>query len=201
MRLRLDACNKKIFTCITYIILCILSHPQILAVNGTSLLNLPYDESLRLLQNTDKTVELIVSQIFNRHPSIDNKWLSSTHLSIAQHGMYMTTSPVTDNNSSRSNKNVSQYAENITQSNKTYSNDGPIRSDDYFQHIRYDTSETSHRQEEKFIMRNGCGKIARDFSNSMLNKIDDGHLVSAKSMPDLPKVSTFWPESIAPSLD
>lgn len=42
-------------------------HLQILAVNGTSLLNLPYKQSLKLLQNTGKTVELTVSQIFHKY--------------------------------------------------------------------------------------------------------------------------------------
>lgn len=49
-----------------YSIFCVCS-TQILAVNGVSLLNLPYDESLKLLQNTGKTVELIVSQIFSKY--------------------------------------------------------------------------------------------------------------------------------------
>ena len=41
---------------------------QIVSVDGTSLLNLPYNDALELLQNTGKTVTLIVSQIFNRKP-------------------------------------------------------------------------------------------------------------------------------------
>lgn len=40
---------------------------QILAVNGTSLLNMPYEESLKLLQNTGNVVELTVSQIFAKY--------------------------------------------------------------------------------------------------------------------------------------
>lgn len=45
-----------------------LSHPfpQIIAVNGKSLLNLPYAESLSILQQTGRTVELVLSQIFQR---------------------------------------------------------------------------------------------------------------------------------------
>ncbi|XP_035919453.1 uncharacterized protein LOC118517435 isoform X2 [Anopheles stephensi] len=39
---------------------------QIIAVNGKSLLNLPYTESLRILQQTGRTVELVLSQIFHR---------------------------------------------------------------------------------------------------------------------------------------
>lgn len=39
---------------------------QILAVNGKSLLNLSYDQSLSVLQNTGTTVELTVSQIYKK---------------------------------------------------------------------------------------------------------------------------------------
>lgn len=39
---------------------------QILAVNGKSLLNLSYDQSLKILQNTGTTVELTVSQIYKK---------------------------------------------------------------------------------------------------------------------------------------
>uniref|UniRef100_A0A182JG05 FERM and PDZ domain-containing protein 2 n=1 Tax=Anopheles atroparvus TaxID=41427 RepID=A0A182JG05_ANOAO len=42
---------------------------QIIAVNGKSLLNLPYAESLRILQQTGRTVELVLSQIFQRPSS------------------------------------------------------------------------------------------------------------------------------------
>lgn len=39
---------------------------QIVSVDGISLLNLPYDKALEILQHTDNEVHLIVSQIFNR---------------------------------------------------------------------------------------------------------------------------------------
>lgn len=41
---------------------------QIVSVDGTSLLNLPYDDALRILQTTGHKVTLIVSQIFSRKP-------------------------------------------------------------------------------------------------------------------------------------
>jgi len=172
---------------------------------------------------------LIVSQIFNRHPGMDNKWLnnsnnnSSSHHS-PNHSYYVQptavahTNAVTlphrishtastaaallpnDNNNS-SNKNVSQYAENLTQSNENHSNGGgPGRqcNNDYSKHIHYDYdiigNEVAKRCAEKFIMSNGCENIAREFCNSMLKKIDDSHLVMAKSMPDLPKVVAIIPK-------
>ncbi|XP_055524142.1 uncharacterized protein LOC129717898 isoform X2 [Wyeomyia smithii] len=39
---------------------------QIIAVDGRSLLNLPYNESLAVLQNTGRTVELVLSQVYLR---------------------------------------------------------------------------------------------------------------------------------------
>lgn len=41
---------------------------QIVSVDGTSLLNLPYDAALEILQGTGNIVTLIVSQTFNRKP-------------------------------------------------------------------------------------------------------------------------------------
>lgn len=41
---------------------------QIISVDGVSLLNLPYEKALELLQNTGNEVNLIVSQVYNRKP-------------------------------------------------------------------------------------------------------------------------------------
>jgi C-terminal processing protease CtpA/Prc len=43
---------------------------QIVSVDGVSLLNLPYEKSLEILQNTDNEVNLIVSQVFTRKTNI-----------------------------------------------------------------------------------------------------------------------------------
>lgn len=40
---------------------------QIIAVNGVSLLTRPYTQSLRILQESGRTVELIISQIYRKH--------------------------------------------------------------------------------------------------------------------------------------
>lgn len=39
---------------------------HIVSVNGVSLLNLPYEKALEILQNTENEVNLIVSQVYNR---------------------------------------------------------------------------------------------------------------------------------------
>lgn len=60
---------------------------QIVSVDGISLLNLPYERSLEILQNTENEVNLIVSQIFTRK-NVNNcteemsKNLSTTNLTI-----------------------------------------------------------------------------------------------------------------------
>lgn len=48
---------------------------QVVSVDGISLLNLPYDKSLEILQNTDNEVNLIVSQVFNR--KVENNQLNA----------------------------------------------------------------------------------------------------------------------------
>lgn len=42
---------------------------QILAVDGVTLLNMSYDDALKLLQNTGVTVDLVLSQIFQQNAS------------------------------------------------------------------------------------------------------------------------------------
>ena len=49
---------------------------QIISVDGVSLLNLPYEKALEILQNTENEVNLIVSQIFNRKTT---KLLNNLH--------------------------------------------------------------------------------------------------------------------------
>lgn len=45
---------------------------QVVSVDGTSLLNLPYDDALGILQATGHKVTLIVSQIFSRKPLMED---------------------------------------------------------------------------------------------------------------------------------
>lgn len=60
---------------------------QILAVNGISLLNIPYDKSIKILQETPRQCELIISQIFctdtttsihQGHNQINNNLITAT---------------------------------------------------------------------------------------------------------------------------
>lgn len=62
---------------------------QIVAVDGISLLNLPYDESLKILQSTGKTVTLIVSRLFMRKPREEKHFTDDDKIA-----MEMSTTPV-----------------------------------------------------------------------------------------------------------
>lgn len=53
---------------------------QIVSVDGTSLLNLPYEKSLEILQNTGNEVNLIVSQVFNR--KVENNQSAPSNLTM-----------------------------------------------------------------------------------------------------------------------
>lgn len=65
---------------------------QIVAVDGFSLLNLPYDEALNFLQKTGNTVTLIVSRLFSRKPmtTIDRHFTDDDKIQ----AMEMNTTPV-----------------------------------------------------------------------------------------------------------
>lgn len=83
--------------------------------------------------------------------------------------------------------------ENADDDNDNSNLNAIMHSVEYMRNIRYDTHEPFLYNEEKFIMRNGCENRIREYDqyrkSDKLNKIDDSYLVSAKSMPDLPKVS------------
>lgn len=149
-----------------------------------SLLNLPYADALKMLQNTGRTVELVVSQIFNKQPNSDNnKWINSTSNSYANYS--------DGYNSKSSLKKIFINSPNHMQSTDNGFKKSQ-RNVDYLKHIRYDTDEASFRHEENYIIPNGYQNIARDScATRAMKKIDDSNLVSAKSMPDLPKVSSF----------
>lgn len=53
---------------------------QIVSVDGISLLNLPYEKSLEILQNTGNEVNLIVSQVFNR--KVENNQSAPSNLTM-----------------------------------------------------------------------------------------------------------------------
>lgn len=98
---------------------------QILAVNGVSLLTLPYRESLQILQKTGKIVELIVSQL---QPSV-----RAEHLSKAEKELSVESS---------------EHFRHRKQHQRNY-----LKNVDYLKHIRYETDDINqiNSAETKFI--------------------------------------------------
>lgn len=100
---------------------------KILAVNGVSLLNQPYNESLLLLQRTGEIVELIVSQIFKQPSSVIN-----------------------NNNPSSPppNDETAQQLQVRKQHQRNY-----LKNVDYLKHIRYETNEVNQTNAETKLIR------------------------------------------------
>lgn len=142
----------------SFSVFCLFCVSKILAVNGITLLNLSYEEALKLLQNTGKTVELVVSQIFYRSngtTDVNNKQNSYQN--------------VDANNEHRRNSQIDKRFMNYE---NTRENNAKIRN---FEQQTYrnctpkDVDDSNDRHT----------KHKRDTNNRLL---------SAKSLPDLPKV-------------
>lgn len=98
---------------------------QILAVNGISLLTLPYRESLQILQKTGNIVELTLSQI---QPSVRTQRYSKAEKDLTVESF--------------------EQSQNRKQHQRTYHSNV-----DYLKHIRYETNDISQidSAETKFI--------------------------------------------------
>lgn len=87
-------------------------------------MNLPYEESLKLLQNTGKTVELIVSQIFNKYQQkleqqqqrFNKTEIENNECSNAANKSFEKYHKNTGDNMRSENKNVAIYLENSVSS-------------------------------------------------------------------------------------
>lgn len=135
--------------------------PQILAVNGKSLLNLSYDQSLQILQNTDITVELTVSQIYK-------KPISSKQLSTVQQAKNSTVRNLT-----RSMKNSFKFRKDRKDVESSKAN--TINA-----HKINNTKENYHKTEDTCDTANwNCKNGNESYSNKV------------QSMPDLPKVNVL----------
>lgn len=79
---------------------------QIVSVDGVSLLNLPYEKSLEILQNTDNEVNLIVSQVFTRKANI---FAQSEEISQPNNNFLSTNLTITPSKSLPNLKNAQDY--------------------------------------------------------------------------------------------
>lgn len=102
---------------------------QILAVNGASLLTLPYRESLQILQRTGTIVEVIVSQL---QPSVRTQRLSTTEKDLSVESF--------------------EQCRHRKQHQRNY-----LKSVDYLKHIRYETDDINQidAAETKFLQLEG----------------------------------------------
>lgn len=170
-----------------------------MAVNGISLLNLLYEEALKLLQSTDHTVELTVSQIFsnkfhnrqcdnNLNKQASGDQMLQTDIPDKQNGHYI--EPENLNVERRTTKGVSRgersrKARSVTQINDISTNIcNNFPSSDHLS--QYQNHERSHSHDEEYSVVNKS-----HIEKSKQRSYEDNYLLSARSMPDLPKVSTL----------
>lgn len=176
-------------------LVCLLFSFQIIAVNGVSLLNLHYDESLKLLQNTGKMVELIVSQIFHRsqhaqrqqtgHNSSCNGYADVDGTKCENELLMRNRNNTVNNNSDRTStsKSMRPISDNDDCSTK------PKRTTNRYK--QQTNSRVYSANSEENLEAAKCSKMMAEPSshNAQSKKMDMGHLIAAKSMPDLPKVN------------
>lgn len=171
---------------------------QILAVNGASLLNLPYEQSLKLLQNTGKTVELTVSQIFHKYQQKLQQKLPLT--STINSNTNTTTTADTDNSIGRnsfganskssgkycsvvgerlannSNNNVDHYSAASSSANSYIDNDNKLQRAVY----NDDGNNNQHRRQyhqhrqtpsSSTSLSNGCDQYANTRDTLQINTV------------------------------
>lgn len=133
---------------------------QILAVNGKSIINLSYEQSLQILQKTGTTVELTVSQIYKKTvPSMPVATVQPTRTSTVR-------------NITKSVKNSFKFKKDhkyVENANSTANNVQKMNT----------VQENNQTNVDSFDPANWNGKNGKDKSS---NKV--------RSMPDLPKVQT-----------
>lgn len=223
-------------------------HFQILAVNGISLLNIPYEESLKLLKNTANVVELTVSQIFSeyqqklmqqqqqqqqqhhhhhhqqqQHQQLQHQKPHLQSVSRESHDSkpFRRNIKATSIHSNAIVQNQQRIATHTTNSLSPYTNDRSethktndnscLAHDDYdnnnHEHnvtvliteqinkmgcdVKNGVNSYAHSIEPKAFKNHGFNEIsnASDALNCNRRELNDNCLVSAKCMPDLPKVN------------
>lgn len=135
---------------------------QILAVNGTSLLSVPYEESIKILQKTANSCELIISQVVSAVPS-RSKSISNLNESVRNPLSVHITRLELENN-------IQQPLLSPYQS--------PIEKYNFQQ-----AEEVSNLNEEKRLEVRGMGKLKNfhDFPTLSLSP--------AKSLPEIPNLA------------
>lgn len=149
-----------------------------LAVNGISLMNKPYSESLNMLKNSGHTVELLLSQIYDNRKL---KQLPKTQIPNGNLNRNIIPRNVTDNISLNSFKSTDFSIEN--HSIEDYLNHIRLSTDDILQYTEVKNIFSSHNQNETLKITEENVEIAQ--TETKLNDVPESW---SKSLPDLPKV-------------
>uniref|UniRef100_A0A336LMW2 CSON002930 protein n=1 Tax=Culicoides sonorensis TaxID=179676 RepID=A0A336LMW2_CULSO len=174
---------------------------QILAVNGVSLLHVPYEKCINLLQNTPLNCELIISQIV----SFKQDWANtkSKNISVSPKNIYpdcyynsnflsknhkrlksKSTETISHKNSvlfETRTDDRSSYIDNLVELKNNIAVLSPDQSDD--------SDETQNMYERKYLGDVNLNAV------KYFNKTSDRHAISpSKSMPDLPKIVDVVPK-------
>ncbi|EAT36558.1 AAEL011364-PA [Aedes aegypti] len=193
---------------------------QIIAVDGRSLLNLPYNESLSILQNTGRTVELVLSQIYVR-PALSANALnihqsSSSINKLCQEDLYPTKLDAVRMATASVAKSNSLYIKNGSQNGQQHPRRSPVVSgksyDDignHFEALRsyYQQQNQAQQDDRKVNSQHRYTKNVADILrtrnrvNENQNCAPPGMLSPSKSMPDLPKILQAYtkPTSVSPT--
>lgn len=204
---------------------------QILAVNGISLLNIPYEESLKLLKNTANVVELTVSQIFSEYQQKLMQQQKQQQQQLLQHhkqhlqpisrepndsqpfrratGIH--SNPIVQNQQRIATYTTNSYSNERSATHK--SNENSCSGHDDYDNNNHEHNVTvliaeqmnkigcdgkngvhpySHCTEIKTFKNHGFNEIpnSSEALNGNRRELNDNCLVSAKCMPDLPKVNS-----------
>lgn len=169
---------------------------QILAVNGISLLNLPYSESLKLLKNTGPTVEITISQIYQ---SPQESQSSTSFISIPsmtyhqqqQHHHHQNSQSYPNRENIVTNSNLI-----LSHSNSNQNLQLTKHNQDYLKHIRFQTEDIynhSSNEEKRLSILDSdeahYGGSCNSADNSRQQQRGDDGFIASKSMPNIPKVS------------
>ncbi|XP_055617175.1 uncharacterized protein LOC129762698 isoform X2 [Toxorhynchites rutilus septentrionalis] len=181
---------------------------QIIAVDGRSLLNLPYSESLAILQTTGRTVELVLSQIYVRQA------LSSSTINNCQdepftsklEAVRMATASVAKSNSLYIKNGALQSRKSPVIGGKTTGRDD---IGNHFEALRsfyqqQSQAQAHQAQEDRKANQQRYTKNVADIlrARNRINELNNencvgmgGILSPSKSMPDLPKILQAFTKS------
>lgn len=143
------------------------------------MLNLAYSESLKILQNTGRIVELMVSQILKQ----PTKKFTTESFNVSSKENSKTMNKLRGKSFQRQQNSLTARSDS----------DLKLKNVDYLKHIRYETEEITLQNEEKHFVMDECSLIE---TNDSVIEMNTTGLVSAKSMPNLPKVSIYYQRRI-----